>query len=144
MEFSFINLSNYLLNPFTIPYPQHPVEGHSTASQLCAFFFELPGSCQKKKKTDKKLGSFITSIYFFLYHNDLWFLSQAPPQSVLQWEVSCCLYSCRVDAAPYLQLPALHSSSAFFSSETVCHIQKLLRRGWKNSRAVRTKRHVWR
>lgn len=33
-------------------------------SVLCVCF-ELPGSCWKtKKKTDKKLGSFITSIYF--------------------------------------------------------------------------------
>lgn len=54
-------------------------------SVLCVCF-ELPGSCQKtKKKTDKKLGSFITSIYFshaimicdFFYR---------PPQPALQWK----------------------------------------------------------
>lgn len=49
-EFSFINLSNYLLNPFTIPYPQHPVEGHSTAFHLCAFVL----SCQVLVRIKKK------------------------------------------------------------------------------------------
>lgn len=53
MEFSFINLSNYLLNPFAIPHPQHPVEGHSKASQPCAFVLSCQVLVRKNKKENR-------------------------------------------------------------------------------------------